>query len=89
MKKVKLRFGKDVPANSGYVDPDAAANPKLITKKRLESGMQLALTPFVQRQVEEGVFVIYKPKKKDDGSDGDDKKLSTGKKYDDPKGDDK
>jgi len=51
--------------------------------------MQLALTPFVQRQVEEGVFVIYKPKKKDDGSDGDDKKLSTGKKYDDPKGDDK
>jgi len=38
LKKVKLRFGKDVPANSGYVDPDAAANPKLITKKGWKAG---------------------------------------------------
>lgn len=60
-KKVLLRFGKGVPANSGYADPDAR-NPKLITKKRMEGGMKFVVTDFVQRQLDEGVFVLYEKK---------------------------
>lgn len=84
-KKVVLRFGTGINSRSGYADPDKR-NPKLITKKRCEGGMKFVVTDFVQRQLDEGVFVLYEKKapskKKDEGSEKkpDPKKPQTGEK---------